>query len=480
MRHLSQSEYAAWVLILQLSTYVNLLDFGLQSVLAQQVAEHHSRGDHESNRQLLSTAVAILLVGALAGSALVLVLVWRVPHLFLQMPPMLWPKARMGLLVVGLSSAFALPLNPFSAVFTGLQEYVFPTVVAFAGRILSTAALICVVLHGGGLLQLAVCLGAFNLLMAFANVQGWRQTLRKHVDFTFLHFHRASAILLARSGGALTIWLIGGLFVSGLDAVIVGHFDFSNTGFYAVASTATNLMLITVSSLFSPLIPAVSSMQSSSTPEQIGDLTVRVSRYCSLLLCAIALVLLVFAFPLLSLWVGRTYALRSSVLLQVLVLGNFVRQLGYAYSTVVIATGKQHLATAATVAEALVNLTLSVWFATRMGAVGVAFGTLAGAFVSVGVHLAYSMRRTRPVIAFSTGHFVREAILRPVSCALPSLLLLPFWRANRLLPASPAVLAAWAALTMAALWFVGLKGLERQTIALRLRLSPASQRAAGL
>ena len=55
----------------------------------------------------------------------------------------------------------------------------------------------------------------------------------------------------------------------------------------------------------------------------------------------------------------------------------------------------QHLATISAIAEAFVNILVSVLLVTRMGAAGVAIGTLIGAFVSVGMRLLVSIPRTR-------------------------------------------------------------------------------------
>jgi O-antigen/teichoic acid export membrane protein len=57
----------------------------------------------------------------------------------------------------------------------------------------------------------------------------------------------------------------------------------------------------------------------------------------------------------LKLWVGHDYVTRSALFLQILVLGNAIRQLGYPYATVAVATGKQQLATIVGFAEAIVN-----------------------------------------------------------------------------------------------------------------------------
>jgi O-antigen/teichoic acid export membrane protein len=252
------------------------------------------------------------------------------------------------------------------------------------------------------------------------------------------------------------------LFVSGLDTVIVGHYDYKNTGFYAIASSATNVMLVLISSLFGPLLPALSSMQARSTPRQLGELCIRITRYCVLVLCLLGLPLFFGSYPLLSLWVGPSYAAHSAIYVEVLVVGNAIRQLVLPYVIAVVATGKQHLATIAAVAEASVNIVLSIWLVQKFGAIGVAIGTVAGAIVSVAVHLLVSMQYTRSTILIERSRYIVAGLLRPLVTTVPSFCLLFFWRKYSMLPAEPAILAIWAVLTLALAWWVGLSAEDRQ------------------
>jgi O-antigen/teichoic acid export membrane protein len=164
---------------------------------------------------------------------------------------------------------------------------------------------------------------------------------------------------------------------------------------------------------------------------------------------------------LLKLWVGHDYAVRSTLFLQILVLGNAVRQLGCPYAMVAVATGKQHLATIASVTEAVVNMSVSIFLVQRIGAVGVAIGTLAGAFVSLGMHLLVSVKFTHSAISMSRRRLILVGFFQPLLCVVPSLLLLPFWRGFDMLPASIPILVFWCIATCAIGWFAGLTSAER-------------------
>ncbi len=464
VHRLAPAEYSAWVLILQCSAYVNLLDLGLQTAVGKFVAEYDAVGGRKLGSQILSSSFAILCVSAMIGTVGIAIITWQVPRLFHQTPPALVGDLRAGILTIGLSTVFALPFGAFLAVFTGLQRYGFPTVLALVSKIVSSAALAGLLLMHGTLLQLVWVMAAFNVATAVGQFFGWRKYARDRVGFSWKLIDREVASRLIRYGSVLSIWAIAGLLISGLDMVIVGHYDYKDTGYYGIASAVTNFMVIVIGSLFAPLMPAVSSLQSGRTSTQIGELTIKTTRYCSLLLCLAAMPLVFGAYPLLKLWVGHNYAIRSALFLQILVLGNAIRQFGYPYALVAIATGKQHLATIAGVVEALVNISISIYLVQRVGALGVAVGTLAGAFVSLGLHLLVSMKFTHSAITMSRRLFVVQGILRPALCALPSILLIPAWKASAMLPVSPSWLAIWAVTTLGIAWFIGITKQERSSL----------------
>jgi len=479
VHRLSPAEYSAWVLILQISAYISLLDLGLQTAVGKLVAEYDALGDRFACSRTLSSSISILCASAAVGAVALALVSWQVPQLFHQMPAGLIGDVRGGILVVGMSTVFALPFGAFLAAFTGLQSYGFPTALATGSRILTTAGLATLLLLHGTLMQMVWLLALFNIATAIGQFLGWRSYAKKFVGFSFRLVDRESIYRLFKYGSALSIWTLANLFVSGLDMVIVGHYDFGNTGYYGIATSVSNFMLLVVSSLFSPILPAVSSLQSGRTPHQVGDIVIKATRYCVLLLCLIGIPLVIGPYPLLKLWVGHDYATRSALFLQVLVLGNVIRQLANPYALVLLATGQQHLATVAAVAEALVNISLSIYLVQRFGAIGVAIGTLVGAFVSVGLHLTVSMKLTHATISMSRRSFVLTGLLRPLPCVAPSLLLIPLWKQSGMLSIGiPIILISFLA-TAAIGWLVGLTNAERNDLMgvvhrLRLSLLPQS------
>jgi O-antigen/teichoic acid export membrane protein len=454
-------EYGAWVLILQLSAYVNFLDLGISTAIGKFIAEYDAAGQREASRRLVSTAFTVLCSVSLLASIALCLVVWGVPQLFHQLPAALVPQVRASLAAVGLSTCLGLPLSVFASVFNGLQRYGFPTLLYTVNRVSSAAALVIIVLLHGSLVQMALTLAVCNMITALLQVYGWSALLRHQVGFSLRGFEFQTARRLAEYCGVLSIWTLGNILISGLDTAIVARYDFANTAFYAAASSATNFMLLVVGSLMSPLMPALSSAQLQRTPAQMGELVIKATRYGALLMVAMGIPLVSCAYPLLACWVGQNYAIHGALFLQVLVLGNVLRQLAAPYSIMIVAVGKQRLATLSPVAESLINLAASVYLAKRMGALGVALGTIIGALVGLILHLSVSMGLTRSVAQIRRTAFLIRGLLWPAVCLLPFLLLLPWWRPNVLLPWPPLWMAGAALASVAMAWYLALNTDER-------------------
>ena len=120
-------------------------------------------------------------------------------------------------------------------------------------------------------------------------------------------------------------------------------------------------------------------------------------------------------------------------------------------------------------AEGITNVIASVVGAYIFGAIGVAFGTLIGAFVSLGLHLFYNMPRTA-LIAIDRIRLIKEGLVRPALCAVPFLLIL--LRPTPDIPFQQLTLLAVAVVGSVLLfWNYGLIRSERERVVHALRLS---------
>ena len=456
--------YSAWVLLLQMSAYVGYLDFGVQTAVAKYVAEFEAKADSTGAGMRASAGLALMSLAAVFGVILTLTLAWRVPHLFAQMPPALYPSVRISLVLIGVSLSLGLLGSVPSAIFLGLQRYSVPMVISLLNRALFTIVVVSTVFLHGSLAIMGAGVAAVNVATGMVQISAWRR-MASHVRLSFADLDRAVLKQMLSYCSVMGIWTVGMLCVSGLDVTIVGHFDFGQTAFYSIASLPTNFILSIMGAALGPLLPAASALSASRSAEAMGELLSRLTRYSTVLLLLCGLPMMLGGYWILSLWVGGAYAAHTIAFLRVLLLANIVRNICLPYATMLVATGRQNVAIAGATAEAVVNVTCSILLAHRIGAMGVAYGTLIGSFVSVGMHFGVSMHYTYRTFSVTRARLFLNGVLAPLTVAIPSLVVVLF-RWSALLPRLTAGgWLAWGSSTLLLAWAAGITARERTQLA---------------
>lgn len=466
-RRLSHDMYAAWVLILQLSAYAAIFELGLQTAISKFVAQHHATDDHEGTSSVVSTATALLIGSAALALAAVVILVWQVPHLFAQLTPALVHQVRLGILLVGGATALALPTTALASSFQGVQRYSIPMVIGGASQLLSTLAILIAVFRHGSLIVMGACVAVITLTAGLVQIVAWRKYLA-HIRITVSGVTRRMTRTILAYCASMSVWTFAMLLVSGLDTVIVGHFDFKQTGFYAVAASLTNFVILTAGAVFGPLLPAASQLAAVGDRAGVASLTLRSTRFCAVLLVVTGLPLLLYGEPILSLWVGPDYARNSILFLEILTIANMIRLCALPYSLIVLGNGRQRDGWIAAIGEGVINLTASIALAYRFGAIGVAMGTLIGAVFGLGLSVVCTMGFAQDAIPLSRREFMLRGLARPSACSVPLFAFLFFCKWNPLvhgfLPSAAIILVS-----VILLWGVGLTSSDRRIFSSAIR-----------
>jgi len=394
------------------------------------------------------------------------------------MPANLYQDVRVSVMLVGSSLSFGLVCAVYSAVFLGLQSYWIPMTLSVINRASFAAAVIVVVALRGNLVAMGMAVATVNVTTGVLQAVAWRRRA-SHIRVS-LGLVTYSVLKTVTGYCSLqSISLVAMLCITGLDVVIVGHYDYVQTAYYSIATMPTTFALAIVGSMMGPLLPASSAMSTQRTASEMGDFLVRITRYTTVMLLLTGLPLIVCGLPLLRLWVGPWYALHTVRYLQLLVFANIVRNLCAPYATMFCATGKQKAAIASAMSEAAVNLGSSIYLASRFGAIGVALGTLLGSFVGVLLHFTVSMRLTRDTLTISRSKLFWNGLLRPAITAIPSLAFVPLWLLPAGMTLNPLLVTIWCLSTLMCAWFGGLNHGERSNLLnfLRSRLMRAAASA---
>ena len=420
VRHMTPASYAVWVLVLQTAAYVGYLNFGLQTAIGRYVAYATEKGDIEQRDSVFSTAFLGLCCAAVAAIVCLVVATFNIATIFPSVPSSLIPQMQVALLLVGFSMAVELPASAWNGVFIGMERYEIPALTVGGARLFSAVGVIAEALTGHSLVVMAATMASVNLISYFAQYLALRR-FAPDIRFKMTLVRRSTARELSSYCFGLTIFSLAMLLITGFDLLLVGRFQFSSVIPYSVSASMITLISGLLYSIINVIMPHSAALHAGQKAEALGRLVISSTRISVLLLILTGIPILIYAGAILRLWIGQQYVVTGVPLLAVLIIANIIRLVGGPYTIVLIAAGQQRYIKVTPIAEGISNFTASVVLGSLFGAIGVAFGTLFGSFVSIAAHLWYSMVRTRTAIAFSRKEFVLSGVLIPMFYTSPLL-----------------------------------------------------------
>ena len=469
VRTLSHDTYSAWVLILQVGAYANLLGFGLQTAVGRFVARARETADEELRDGIVSTALLILSGSALAAILALLAVSHFVPELFPKLPPSLLASTARAIPLIGGAIALGLPFSVFLGIFVGLQRNEVPAVLQIFGRtLLGTSVVVAAKVSGGDLGAMAKAYAAASLVMYGAQWLAARLLAGPMRMNPFLAT-KAHVRELVQYCFSLTVWSLAMLLVSGVDLMLVAWLDFPKVGAYGIAANLLMLFYGFQGAVFNVLIPETAKIQAQGGSERLVGLLVRSSRFNLLLMAAVALAYFPFRAWMLHLYVGSAYGHDVRPILDLLLIAGIVRLSMTPYNMLAIGTGDHRRIVMSPVLEGVSNVILSILLGKWLGAIGVALGTLIGGAVGAGFHVFYNLPRS-PNLPISPGSFLRQAFMRASWVFVP---LLAVWGLEAI-PSEPVGRAAWAMASALSLGLLlaSLTPEERQMVPGLRRLRP--------
>jgi O-antigen/teichoic acid export membrane protein len=244
------------------------------------------------------------------------------------------------------------------------------------------------------------------------------------------------------------------------------------------AAAKFNVLVTYLSGLsVSAVLPLASSMGAEGRHASLRALFMRGTKYTAALVAPVSVGLIVFAEPLLRAWLGDLFA-EQAIVAQVLVFPHVLVSLGLMGDAIVTSQGRLKKRVPYILAQAILNVVLSLMLIPRFGVLGVALGTALAHLIDFPLHIRWLLKETR----VSLAEWMRE-VIAPVY----PLLLVPLVLGSILArsPVSATVLGIFMAgiVTVGAYWlalyFVGLSEWEREEARVALRAARARIIVAG-
>jgi O-antigen/teichoic acid export membrane protein len=410
VRHLGDRLYGFWALASSFIGYYVLLDLGLSSAVSQYLCIAIGRNDPVECRQVCNTALRVnLLLGAaalVATAAIVAVTPWFSHNagdtrVF-----------REAIAILGLGAALNFPARVYAGVLDALYRFDISSWLVILGLVLRTALVVGALFLGGGLVALAwmtliATLPVMLLQVWFAR----REAAWARIEIGLANAYRVKSFF---SYGLYTLLTyLADILRFQVDPLVISNLiGLAAVTHYRVAGVFAQYFLQILILSLGILQPVFSRLHGAGNRAVIETLFLFGTKLSCCISVFICLALIAWGKPFIDRWMGTPYgdAYPPLVVLSLAVMLDVCQKPSI---DLLYATFKHRFYAYANWAEGALNLAFSLALARRYGILGVAMGTLIGAFVARVLVLPWWVCR---VSGFQYGKYMKSLAKNLLYC----------------------------------------------------------------
>jgi O-antigen/teichoic acid export membrane protein len=410
---LGDRRYGIWSLVESVLAYLMLFDLGVAASVVRYVAKFEAVKDQASLNRVFSTSICIFAVAG--GLVLVVCSACALGGSYLlSIPADLETEGRWMLLLLGLNLAIGLPLGVYPSILDGLGRYPMKTAIRTVGLFVRVPLFLLVIRRQGGLIELGGVITAINILEHLALAVAVRRYL-PGLRFSLALADRATFKTIRGYSLDALLAMVAGRISFQTDAIVIGAcLDPQHITFFAVAGKLVDYAKAALRTATTALTPAVSTLEARGDLPAIRGMLLNSTRYVLWLILPIQLGLMILGKPFLANWLGSSrYADLISPTLWILALPLALAMSQSVTGRILYGMGRLRWFARIMMAEAIVNLLLSVLLVGPLGIEGVAWGTTIPELVT---HVALAVYVCR-VLDVRVRTYVRRAFLAPALMA---------------------------------------------------------------
>ena len=420
LSRLGMEVYGIWALIMLVNAYVALLDLGLQSGLIKLIAEAEVRKDTRRILLLMNTSLWVYVgiffvscgVAFSWGAVLAKWLLNSLPD------PSAYIRIFQTYLVISLSGLLTIP---FSGLLKGFQRYDQSNALEIIAMLLNASSSVALLLAGSGLWSLVIGAAVAALWRLFAYPWiAWRAFPSFRLNWVSDGWLDTFKGMVHLSPSDQSVRIYSVVTQSVVRLAISAYAGVAFVGIYDIAKRIVNQVNGVSTIVFTPLVPAVSSLATQGKKESLHELLRRCQLYLGMLGLPLTYFLLIFYDPVLRTWLGLSDVSLISFAGRLLLIATFAELFTGPTTTTALGLGTANLQVIKIVLTGILNVILVLVLGQRFGFRGIVIGetvaTLIGTFTCIFVFQTW--------FSIPVGRMTLEAIRRVTVATLPIWLLL--------------------------------------------------------
>ena len=281
---LGQDSHGVWRLVGgTIFGYAPLLSMGLNSSINRYIPMYLAKNDSDGIQRVVSTSLFFFTILAIVVAIVSVVVYCNLESWFVIKPELVRP-AGILVLIVGCAIALAIPLQPSTAILSGLQRYDLINIVLLAQLFLRTALLVLLLMQGYGLLTVGITYGLSGIgLRAMHSVLARR--LLPAVSLAPAKIDLGLLKEMLAYGMNTFLYAIGGMIIYQASSLVIAMFlGTAQISQYFVATVAVFLLSQLVKAFTAAVKPAISDLDTRNEQEKVKEIAFLTQKYSLLLI----------------------------------------------------------------------------------------------------------------------------------------------------------------------------------------------------
>ena len=331
------------ILVWLIVGYFGIFDLGIGRATTKYVAEARSHNDLDNLPSLVWTSIGMLFCFGVIGGGLLFFLVNPLVENIFNIPDKLLEESRLVFWALAASMPFVLGASGARGVLEGFHKFRLVNIIKVPAGIYSFVAPVGVLLFSDNMFHIALALVFGRVVVFVVHVAVLLRTLpgcwlpclpKKDTALQLLKF--GSWLALSNLvGAAIALGYIDRFMISGI-------LDMSALAYYSTPFEMISKLLFFAAALIGVLFPLFCAYARDNN-DQLQTLHLRSIEGMLICLAPLIIVLIVFAEPILTVWLDTTFALKSAFIMQVLCAGVLIQSLGSISVAVIQALGRPDL-----------------------------------------------------------------------------------------------------------------------------------------
>jgi O-antigen/teichoic acid export membrane protein len=370
--HLGNKSYGLWILVSSFSSFYGLLDFGLGSAVQRFLSRAIGKDDKDEANRVFNSSLIVFSGIGLSAFLAVLGIVFFAPH-FVHTPHEI-KIFRTAAFILGLSVAIGFPMRSFWGIYSSYLRYDVGIYIEIIMLLIKTGLFVYFLMIGKGVLVIALTVFSTDMAWHLFNAI-FSLRIAPYLRFSSKFFSKDHVKRLFNYSIFAFISQISDRIKYDLDNFVVSAFvGLQAVTIYSVASRLISYFVQSLSSSIGLVTPVFSQYEGQGDYDAIREkffFTTKISTFISVLIGGL---LLLLGKDFIIRWVGGSFTYSYTILV-VLTIPMVLNLSQSSSSQMLYGVSKHKVLAFINIAEAIVNLTLSIVLAHSLGALGVAWGT---------------------------------------------------------------------------------------------------------